>query len=376
MRRILFAAFAVFTLAACGGGEPEVPVTPEVPEAPETPEDPGEQSDPQTLVLKSSNQIVVYADEVESVNKVLFMAKDAWVASIETDDGARSAETDWLKLTSGGEKKHEGEAGDISLTVKILPNNTEFDRSATIEITSGDSESVEITISQDSRTIAQAAVIYGETDSTTCVPTAEKRLVERMKGKIGYASYNNVEFEYDDKGRIIAYQDANWTGVELAYLNNRVFLYGRNNRNDYSEIEIGEDGYAKRMTTKTGAVHELSHTSGMFSTYVWHAGEMTGYGNSYGINYEFTIGTEENKSNVNIDLNALFTTAFYASSPEESVLSALGLLGKRGAHMAKSMSNNIGETAQWKYKSANGYVTEVEYVSNFGFSYCYEITYR
>ncbi len=174
----------------------------------------------------TSAQQQVYADETETPAPIKFTAKAAWtatVAKVQTKAEGGS-EVDWLKLDA-----YSGGAGDVSLTMTLLPNYTRTDRKAEIRI---ECAGTTLTITVEQKGTKQDGTMPEPTPTGyALVESVEARFWVGCEENGDYSSSFHYVFRYDDQNRIAEYEltdrDYNGTGSELDYKYTTRFDYSK-----------------------------------------------------------------------------------------------------------------------------------------------------
>ena len=168
---------------------------------------------PQTLVLDkgTSTSQSIYADETTSDRGISFYAAEPWKATIA--DITR-AQAEWIRLS-----QYSGGAGSFTLTLTIDPNTTGKDRKAEIRIESGASV---ITITIEQKGITREEEEEQQKPEPQPQPEPEKPTYTHFISRIT-SPYWVWEFSYDDKGRMIQWDETN---IEDGKINDHVtYLY-------------------------------------------------------------------------------------------------------------------------------------------------------
>lgn len=129
MKKILFVALAALTLAACGKDD-----NPKGPEG------------PAIEITDGQKEQTVYADETTGESSVKIETTGAWTSTI-TDGSATRAAATWVTI----DPSSGSAAGNYTIAIKLAPNYTGTDRTATITIVCG-GDKITITVTQDALT--------------------------------------------------------------------------------------------------------------------------------------------------------------------------------------------------------------------------------
>ncbi len=360
---------------------------------------------------------VIYADETSKPDGIKFTATAPWTATVIDATSTRSSEVDWLSLNM-----YSGGAGEHTLTMTLLPNQTGEDRKAVIEITCS-STTIRIQVEQKGTT-ADGEDMPSEGGGTVSKQYVDN-IVQRWEEENGNWEQSIVKFTYNLDGTvssILCYSDTNNNGIiddnernnnlewktEFTYdkANNKVFAEStdyEDNSVKTSKLQLNSDGYATeaiygesgygqtetyRISYQNGYISnveatEQGDTSKYIETPEWQNGNLVKISGSrdselYGYS-DITYGEVRNLSDVSIDLNFIISNSeWYDSLAEDGNygLKVCDLFGKRSERMMSyereiDLTNGDGTAQECSYTytyetDENGLITKITVDNNGG----------